>query len=141
MKILVAAIHYPVASGRFIANALRRLGHDVRTVGPYTANQIWGIEVDPKWNWEPTYRISKSMEGLDLETLVSIADWRPDLIIAADSAFKLHSVGAPHILIGQDNPVRDYQMRKWDAMFLCHTWGSRVDEPNAFWLPPCYDPT
>ena len=31
MNILITCIHYPIASGRYMARAFRRLGHDVRT--------------------------------------------------------------------------------------------------------------
>ena len=70
MKILIACIHYPSASGRFIARAFRRLGHDVRTTGPSTGAGIWGIEVDPRWIWTPDF----DPDGA----------WKPELIITAE---------------------------------------------------------
>lgn len=126
MKILVACIHYPVASGRFIARALRRLGHDVKTVGPSTHNQIWAIHVDPKWNWEP------DLPGWE---------WHPDLTIIADSAYAIDRPDwGEYALWGVDNHVHGYAGRDYDYMFFAHSWGARMDEPNAYWLPPCYDP-
>ncbi|HEY4724216.1 MAG TPA: glycosyltransferase [Anaerolineae bacterium] len=128
-RILIACIHYPVASGRYIAMALRRMGYDVRTTGPTTGNRIWGIEVDARYTWKP----DEPEEG-----------WTPDLIITADSAYTIPDRPdwtCPHILWGQDNHASDYRLREWDAMFLCHTWGARMNEPNAYWLPPCYDPS
>ena len=141
MRILIACIHYPVCSGRFIRRALERLGHDVKTAGPYTANQIWGMEIDARYNWLPDF-IDGTDEGRELSpTGDDDPDWYPDLIITADSAYTLTADWErPHILWGQDNHVRDYRFREWKAMFLCHTWGARMDEPNAHWLPPCYDP-
>jgi len=43
MRVLVVCIHYPVASGRYMVDALKRMGHDVRSIGPSTGAQIWGM--------------------------------------------------------------------------------------------------
>ena len=68
-------------------------------------------------------------------------DWKPYLIITSDSAFTLIGESdCPHILNAQDNHVRDYTMREWDAIFCAHSWGHRMGEPNAYHCPPCYDP-
>ena len=53
MRVLIAAIHYPAASGRYLADAFRRGGHDVRTAG-FMPGTIWGIEYDPRWQWRET---------------------------------------------------------------------------------------
>ena len=137
MKILIACIHYPSASGRFIARAFRRLGHDVRPTGPSTGAGIWGIEVDPRWIWTPDF--DPAMDSWQLDG----ADWNPDLMITADSGYIFDWVPrkpTPHILWGVDNHVRDYQGRIYDAMFFAHNWGYRIGEPNTHWLPPAYDP-
>jgi len=129
MKILIACIHYPSASGRFIARAFRRLGHDVRTTGTSTGAGIWGIAVDPRWIWTPDF----DPDG----------EWKPELIITADSGYILDwqpDPPCPHILWGVDNHVRDYEGRVYDAMFFAHNWGYRIGEPNTYWLPPAYDP-
>lgn len=144
LRILVAAVHYPVASGRFILRALQRLGHDVKSIGPYTGNNIWGMTVDQKWVWVPDILDQPDQlatlplgEGVQ----AALGYWRPDLVITADSAYTiLGEMGCPHVLWGQDNHVRDYYLREWDAMFLAHSWGARMGDPNAHWLPPCYDP-
>lgn len=135
MNILVACVHYPVASGRYIAWALRRLGHDVRTVGPSTGNEIWGMSVDMQWAWRADY---ESPEVVDW------AGWPPDLVITADSAYSIAGrLPCPHVCWGQDNHVRDYHLPgvEFDALFLAHSWGERMGEPGTHWLPPCYDPT
>lgn len=129
MKILIACIHYPVASGRYIQRALRRLGHDVRTVGQSTGNQIWGMQVKDEWVWEPEFP-----DG----------DWLPDLVITAESAFGYTSPrlpDVPYVVWGVDNHVRDYFPEvPYDALFLAHSWGARMGEPNVHWLPCAYDP-
>lgn len=149
MRILVACILYPVASGRFIQRALVRMGHDVRVVGPTTGNEIWGMTVDEKWAWKPDVTIRP--HGLLFPTPMQdvqqiLGEWVPELVITADSAYTLiGEFPCPHVLWGQDNHVRDYAYDlpggvPFDAMFMAHTWGTRMDEPNAYWLPPCYDP-
>jgi hypothetical protein len=128
IKILIVAIHYPVASGRYIADAFRRLGHDVVTVGPSTGVDIWGIKVDERYIWKP----DDIPQG-----------WKQDLVIYADSGIEHHYLfdyDMPIVVWGVDNHVRDYSQFKCDALFLAHSWGARMDEPNAHWLPCAYDP-
>jgi len=88
------------------------------------------MTVDPKWIWRPDF---------DFES-----GWEPELIITADSNYQLDwepKNKCPHIIFGMDNHVKDYwPERKYDALFLAHSWGYRIGEPNTFWLPPAYDP-
>ncbi len=128
MKILITCIHYPVASGRYIARAFKRLGHDVKSYGPYTGNGIWGMQVDPRHIWMPDYEPGD--------------DWQPDLSITADSAYQLDmKFDCPKVLWGVDNHVRDYaDYQDYDAMFFSHSWGQRMTEANTYWLPAAYDP-
>lgn len=130
MNILIACIHYPVASGRYIQRAFQRLGHDVRTVGPSTGADIWGMRVRERWVWTP-----------DFDSASAARDWNPDLTITADSGWCFpHSV-ARHVVWGVDNHVHNYwPERKFNALFLAHSQGARMGEPNVHWLPCCYDP-
>lgn len=129
-KILIAAIHYPVASGRYIARALERMGHDVKTTGAAMENKIWGLETDPRWNWTPSFVYDFNDR------------WEPDLIVTADSAFYFTDISIPSILYGVDNHCRDYRFDnpKFDHYFMAHSWGACMDKPNATWLPCAYDP-
>ena len=127
MNILITCIHYPIASGRYMARAFRRLGHDVRTAGATTEREIWGLSVDEKWIWRPDFS----------------EEFEPDLIVHADSAYpgyRPETLRGPLVLWGMDNHVRDYAGADYDAMFFAHSWGARMTEPNAYWLPPGYDP-
>lgn len=131
-RVLVAAIHYPIASGRYIARALRRLGHDVRTVGPATGRSVWGMELPEGTEWVPDYEWSGYLE---------LREWTPDLIITADSAFSVQGPkGTPHVVYGVDNHVRDYRHAEFDHLFLAHSNGHRIGEPNVTHLPCAYDP-
>jgi hypothetical protein len=128
IKILITATHYPVASGRYIAEAFRRLGHDVKTAGPCTGADVWGIKVDERHVWNPD-RFGPEFAPIDL--------W-----IHADSAYSLDpdEYDHPMVLWGVDNHARDYAGRDYAAMFLAHSWGARMTEHNAHWLPCAYDP-
>lgn len=126
MKILVTCIHYPIASGRYAVDALKRLGHDVRTVGPCTGTQIWGITVDERYVW-----------------LADLPEkgWTPDVVIHMDAHLQLERSGdMPYVVYGVDNHVRDYRQLEWDHLFLAHGHGWRMGEANVTWLPCCYDP-
>ena len=69
MNILIVCIHYPVASGRYLLEAFKRLGHDARSVGPMTGTAIWGMEIDERYVWHPDYMID-GQDGF------SLGDWR-----------------------------------------------------------------
>lgn len=128
MKILVKAHHYAVASGRYMADALLRLGHDVRTDGPAHGNAIWGMTVDERHEWLP----NKPEKG-----------WAPELVIIADAHLEPDSKQAyacPVVVYGVDNHVRDYAQYDVDHLFLAHGHGYRIGEPDVTWLPCAYDP-
>lgn len=133
MRILIVCIHYPVASGRYIARALQRLGHEVRTLGPTTGVEVWGMKVKEEHAWQPDFG----------EITPELDAWNPELVITADSAYSLAGdLGRPHVVWGVDNHARDYRFEgaKIDAYFLAHSWGARMKEPNVYWLPCAYDP-
>lgn len=131
MRIMIACIHYPVASGRYVADAFRRLGHEVRSIGNSTGNTIWGMEVDTKHIWSP-----------DSAIVSADAKW-PDLVIVMDSdqwiwnevaAVRFH---CPVVVYGVDNHVRSYDISLFQHKFLAH-YHSKVHPvslPNETWLP------
>lgn len=144
MNILIAHIHYPISSGRYIARAFERLGHDVKSVGPTTGPFVWNMRLPDTTVHMPDIEI----KDVSLPTTVALApvldalgDWTPDLIITADSAFGLvGDAPCPTALWGVDNHVRDYKFNEWDYLFLAHKFGMRIGEDNVHWLPCCYDP-
>lgn len=137
MRILIAANHYPVASGRYMADAFRRLGHEVRTDGLAMGNNVWGITVDPKYIWTPT------------GTPTPPAQWA-DLVIVMDSdpavweLVKRNSFECPVVVYGVDNHVRSYEGDLFEHYFLAHYHGPAhpVDPARTdhSWLPCASDP-
>ena len=132
MNVLVIAEHWPVASGRYALDALRRLGHDARSAGPThePPNAIWGGTVDDRYIWTPS-----TIE----------ANWTPDLVIIMDGNLPppIKSWQCPTVVYGVDNHVRDYHQFDpiTDHFFLAHGHGARMGEENVTWLPCGYDPT
>lgn len=133
MRILISAIHYPVASGRYVFNAFKRLGHDVRSVGVSTGANIWSMAVDPRHVWEA-----------DGDLTTAWPDWTPDLVVHMDSAYEYrHPVYAavPHVIYGVDNHVRRYSKRYAQHLFLAHKEVSlQPFDEDTTWLPCGYDP-
>lgn len=131
MNILIYATHYPVASGRYAADALRRMGHDIRTDGPvpgWGGREIWGGVVDEKYIWTP----QPAEEG-----------WKPDLVIIMDAhlpADVAEGHDCPVVVYGVDNHVRDYAQYNVEHLFLAHGSGRRIGEDSVTWLPCGYDP-
>lgn len=132
MKLLILAIHWPVASGRYIADALRRMGHDVRTAGPVPEppNAIWGGQVDERYIWTPA---------------LPEEDWEPDAVILADSNMGVDRATdtlCAWVVYGVDNHVRDYKQFDGiaDHLFLAHGHGARIGESDVTWLPCGHDP-
>jgi Glycosyl transferases group 1 len=161
MRILIAAIHYPVSSGRYIARAFKRLGHDVKTVGPSMGNKIWGIEVDERHVWRPNVDVylyengvnkGYAIEDVSQVDLIgqamktSFDGWEPELVVTADSTYTIWGQFAvPHVVWGVDNHVRDYALgAQFDHYFLAHHDGPTLpvdDSRDAMtWLPCAYDP-
>jgi len=134
MRVMIACIHYPVASGRYIRDAFKRLGCDVRTVGYSTGNVVWGMAVDDRYIWQP-----------DGDLTAYWPDWTPDLVVIAESAWAYHSPmypAVPHVVWGVDNHVRDYRQAGVARYFLAHRAVSLMpmDAPDTEWLPCGYDP-
>ena len=126
MRILVVCEHYAVCSGRYMVDALRRLGHDVRHIGTNHGNVIWGMSVDEKYTW-----------------LAELPEkgWKSDLVIYADAHMVWERYGdGLHVVCGVDNHVRDYRQYQADHFFLAHGHGLRMGESDVTWLPCGYDP-
>lgn len=137
MKILVACIHYPVASGRYITDAFKRLGHDVRHIGyQSTVAPYWGVEA-----YDRRGVVTWQEDGL---LTAHWDNWTPDLVIVADSAWAYHHPvyqDVPHIVWGVDNHVRDYRQFGAAHYFLAHNAVSIQDmnRPDVTWLPCAAD--
>jgi hypothetical protein len=127
-RVLIMADHFAVASGRYLADAFKRIGHEVRTLGREHGTAIWNIEVPARHVWQPDYR--------GIEDFMT-ADWRPDLILAAWPGYDLRYGGTPVAVINVDNHVQAREPS--DHFFLAHHDGAAlpVDDSreDMTWLP------
>lgn len=132
MKILIIAVHFEVTGARYIADAFKQLGHDVKHIGqPARLKDAWGVEIDARWEWKP-------------DTLES--DWIPGLIILADTLVTVADVppsfaGVPVIVWIQDNHVRNVRQAGVAHYFLAHAHGPAqpVTQADETWLPCATD--
>src|SRR3989304_4497376 len=136
-KILILANHYPVASGRYMRDAFRRVGCDTRTMGNEMGNEIWGLHIPDKYVWPPQY-----LPGQNL------GFWEPDLILQMDTEVTYANTvcpDVPHAIYSVDNHVRRItSLGRWDHQFLAHHAGPAQPVCDCQWntyLPCAYDPS
>ncbi|MGA3066460.1 MAG: glycosyltransferase [Tepidisphaeraceae bacterium] len=133
-RVLIVCNHHPVGCGRYISDALRRQGAEVRTVGPEFGREIWGMNLEESRVWKADGAI---------ETVW--ADWMPELVIYSMQPpfqFNEHYRGVPHVVFTVDNHVYNFRDERIDHYFLAHL-KSRVmpiEGPSDTWLPCAYDP-
>ena len=130
--VLILCVHYPVASGRYVVDALRRLGHTVYTDGPQAGGAMWGLHFPDRFHWTP--EPAPRDEILDL---VLVMDSDPHVLdLSADYYGR-----APIAVYGVDSHVRNYRRPWFKRYFLGHLHPTIMP-----WLPdmehlPCgYDP-
>jgi hypothetical protein len=147
MNVLIHANHYAVCSGRYYADAFKRAGHSVRAMGRAMGREIWGMSLPRELAWQP----EPPEDG-----------WQPNLIVYADSDPRVLDVvieGAPRVVIGVDNHVREYRRPHFEHYFLAHRnaslekWEITPEKPHDVrdalvslaqdmtHLPCAYDPT
>jgi hypothetical protein len=133
MNILILANHYPVASGRYVRDALRRLGHTVYTDGPAMGTRVWGLTLPPWTEWTP-----EPFPVGDRLDLLIVMDSDPAIL---DNSRTWTEYAHRAVVWGVDNHVRDYRRPWFDHYYLAHLHPSIMP-----WLPdmthvPCgYDP-
>ncbi len=131
MNILIVCNHFAVCSGRYMAAAFRRQGHNVRHIGPAKGREIWGTVVPPQYVWEPN---------------APSEHFEPNLIICMDSdpaiLDSFEGKGVPVVVYGVDNHVRNYRRDYFTHYFLAHYHGQvqPVTQDDESWLPCGYDP-
>jgi hypothetical protein len=133
MRILYIVDHAAVCMGRHMCDAFRRIGVDLRSIGP-AGTPMWGREAFPTRTWVP--------DG-SLET--RWPDWTPDLVIwgrmPVDETVRLYNDVAQVLQTG-DNHVLVWRHERMEHYFLGHLHGEemRCEGPNVTWVPMAYDP-
>lgn len=130
MKVHILANHYPVASGRYAADAFRRLGHVVSSEGPAHGRDIWGMTLPGVKAWA-----NAPLSGE--YDLVVVMDSDPAILDAS----RRYADVTPVVVWGVDNHVRDYS-RPWiKRYYLAHRRVSLTawDDASMVHLPCAYD--
>jgi len=147
IRVLLSAIHYPVAAARYVFWALRRMGHTVITAGPSAGPYLpWanGHNLEP-FEWKPDIALSQDGRNAVLSPLQSALahlETPPDLIIQMDAHFIMSGKApCPNVLWAIDNHVAEYDSYdEFDRIFIAHSWGYMHDLKHAEWLPCAHDP-
>lgn len=138
-KILMSFHHYPISTGRYVSAALRRLGHDVRTVGePIGTNTGWG---DRHCREDQVHHPDHADAGHVFE------GWQPDFVLKTDpftpKDWRHPAYDVPHYMYNTCNAVTNLDHPAHDHMFIAH-YHSRTcpyqDNGRYTWLPNAYDP-
>lgn len=148
MKIAFNMIHYPVAMGRYILDALlRRDDVEVWTVGPFSGQNIpWkgGMTLPENYVLTPDLPLPiQQQEAMSYSAIEERAPWKPDLWLEANAGLKtvdrpkegLYAVVGtdPHVLGSLYDSIRP----RADKFFCMQKPYMR---PNDIWLPYAYDP-
>jgi len=135
MKVLIYATHHPVVTGRYMRDAFRRIGVDVRSIGHAcgTRMNVWNKDLPPARQWVPDGPSDAWWPG-----------WRPDLIVVYETGPYHHPRygDVPHVVYGVDNHLHSYRQDGIAHYFLAHRRGPvmPVEGDDVTWLPCGYDP-
>lgn len=132
MKLLLAATHHPVSSPRFMADAFKRIGVDVRHIGGPVEHE----HVPERYWWQPDAYYETAFWP----------DWTPDLVLYMDTAHKpwvSSYPDVPHAVYCTCNNVCNMTMDTMQHYFVAAHDGPvwPVQGDNMTWLPNAYDPT
>jgi hypothetical protein len=115
-------------------DAFRRLGADVRAVGPDFGSEIWGMTLAASRAWKSCGTLETAWKN-----------WTPDLVYYSSLppyAFNPVYRGVPHVVHAVDNHVRCFRQEGIDHYFMAHRYSTvmSIDGPRDTWLPCAYDP-
>lgn len=141
MKILLAAIHRPATVVRSVYWALRDMGHDVTTIGPFENGMGWTSRNHNCYEWQPHIEIVAQDDHTYTPRLgIDPFAQSYDLVLQFDRLVS-GVTGCPNVLWALDNHTGQYgYAEEYTHIFLGHSWGHLSDNPKAAWLPAAYDP-
>lgn len=155
-RIALAYRHYPLSVARFFRRAFLRLGHEVRTIGPFEPTIPWQPGTDYARYWDiPDIEIFPEGGSYPMAEARAqgLEAWKPDALVMIDAGF--HLAGGwnkvPIALVATDPHCLNYheQAKSANAFFVMqehylHKYlegaGHAGYWPPPEWLPYCYDP-
>lgn len=148
MKILVSGRFYPMTMLRFFSAAMKRLGHSVIHVGPYSGDSgaiPWpGQPYFPQYVDKPDIPLPEALSHFPLAAIKSQLPDDLDVIFSFDAGFRLTGrlEGVPTVLYGTDPHALNYSpyYSEYDFFFSAQKQSLETC-PGAIWVPLAYDPT
>lgn len=147
MRILFSAIHYPVSASQHLANAFRKLGHEVITIGPAAGGHLpWSPQTDfSAYEWKPDIALpypSPRTMSVESDRALNSMVWREiNLVVQCDANFFLTGyIDCPNVCYAIDNHVARYDETEFELFFGAHSWGYHSQDSNFVWMPCAYSP-
>jgi hypothetical protein len=155
-RVLIYCMHWPGYAGHYLARALRRLGHDVVTMGAPKACDWHYIPLPARYLWQPDIAVEPAGElkvSRALEILGAFRPgWQPNLILNTESVGEYiagKTPVCPIVYYAIDNHIHPYcyepgrvtMIRRFAHWFVAHSVGFFTpSDPGVHWLPCGYDP-
>lgn len=145
MKMLLAYRHYPMSMAMYFKRAMKRLGHEVVTVGTYSGDDgsiPWpGSPKFPQYIDKPDIILPDSSSYSLKAVLLSNPNLKPDIVWSFDAGFRLIGTNpyGKTVLYGTDPHALNYEpyYKEYDYFFSAQ----KVNLPeSAEWIPLAYDP-
>lgn len=137
MRILFAFTAHRRTLNVYYARAARRLGHDVRTVGPWSDQESFGTH-----GREPDKRLTTRAVPDYAYSEIAIHDWQPDIVWLLEGGENLRILDVPRDISFVHQSVEGAHM-DWSRGITPHRYvnfthqGHR--EPDVTWLPYGFD--
>ncbi len=145
MRIAIFYRHFPMSMGRYIHWGLEQAGHEVISIGPWSRGEIpWeGEHKFPEKYWYPPTVETPDVPEIGMDDLFATlykAGIYPDLLIqAADTYYIKGPAPIPHIVIGTDPHVINYDLPREHADKY-FSMQHHYKKPDDGWMPYGFDP-
>lgn len=149
MKIAISYFHYAItAAGEYISRAAKRLGHEVKTIGPYFGTTMpygtmGGMSVSDDYDHKPDVVLPERNSVPIGFVEAQLGDWKPDIWLDVNAGFWLDGRPAtgkritwltdPHVLRG----LYDNILHQYDRVFCSQLTYMQKGE---IYIPYGYDP-
>lgn len=147
MKIAISYLHYAItAAGEYISRAAKRLGHEVKTIGPYFGTNMpyaGGMVVPDSYDHRPDIIVPDTrtvpiqfVEGM-------LGDWQPDIWLDVNAGFWLSGkpkngiratyLTDPHVI----RWLYEGSAGQYDKVFCSQ---QHYKKPDEIYIPYGFDP-
>lgn len=149
MKIVFSGYHFAITAAlEYMVRAAKRLGHDVKSVGPYAGlnmpyGTMGGIQVSDSYDFKPDIVLPQGNNAPIGFIEAQLGDWKPELWVDVNAGFWLDGrpqngkrvtwLTDPHVLRGLYNSI----VHQYDKVFCSQL---AYMQQGELYLPYGYDP-